>query len=192
MSHRRHVDLGSEPVASVCMLPRAQRRDACSHVAAVHGKRDVWRSCQRVEQDAAHAGDAHVAIAMYYTIIVVVSSLHCDHLSLSLSLSLAHSLTLSLCLSLSLSLALSHSYALSRSLHPQTAYTTDISTFTIHHAQLVREDGMLLKADRPATAIDAQFQAMMFGGWPGSGGGGGGGNTDRSLYVVLILETTEY
>ena len=34
--------------------------------------------------------------------------------------------------------------------------------------RLVREDGMVLKADRPATALDAQFQAMMFGGWPGS------------------------
>jgi hypothetical protein len=33
--------------------------------------------------------------------------------------------------------------------------------------QLCREDGMLLKADRPATAIDAQFQAMMFNTWPG-------------------------
>jgi len=32
---------------------------------------------------------------------------------------------------------------------------------------LVREDGMLLKADRPATAIDDQFQSMMFGNWPG-------------------------
>ena len=33
--------------------------------------------------------------------------------------------------------------------------------------QLIRADGMLLKADRPVTAIDAQFQAMMFGQWPG-------------------------
>lgn len=33
--------------------------------------------------------------------------------------------------------------------------------------QLIRADGMLLKADRPATAIDAQFQAMVFGAWPG-------------------------
>ena len=33
--------------------------------------------------------------------------------------------------------------------------------------QLIRADGVLLKADRPATAIDAQFQAMMFGSWPG-------------------------
>merc|ERR1719329_1402090 len=30
-----------------------------------------------------------------------------------------------------------------------------------------REDGLLLKPDRPATAIDAQFQAMMFQAWPG-------------------------
>jgi hypothetical protein len=34
--------------------------------------------------------------------------------------------------------------------------------------RLVRDDGLVLKADRPATAIDAQFQAMMFGGWPGT------------------------
>ena len=33
--------------------------------------------------------------------------------------------------------------------------------------QLIRADGMLLKADRPATAIDSQFQAMLFGAWPG-------------------------
>ena len=33
--------------------------------------------------------------------------------------------------------------------------------------QLCREDGVLLKPDRPATAIDAQFQAMMFHAWPG-------------------------
>jgi hypothetical protein len=33
--------------------------------------------------------------------------------------------------------------------------------------RLCRSDGMLLKADRPATAMDAQFQAMMFGSWPG-------------------------
>lgn len=39
--------------------------------------------------------------------------------------------------------------------------------------QLCREDGMLLKADRPATAIDAQFQAMMFNAWPGGKSGGG-------------------
>ena len=32
--------------------------------------------------------------------------------------------------------------------------------------QLIRADGMLLKADRPATAMDAQFQAMIFGSWP--------------------------
>jgi hypothetical protein len=32
--------------------------------------------------------------------------------------------------------------------------------------QLIRADGMLLKADRPVTAIDAQFQAMLFGAWP--------------------------
>ena len=32
--------------------------------------------------------------------------------------------------------------------------------------QLIRADGMLLKTDRPATAIDAQFQAMVFGSWP--------------------------
>jgi hypothetical protein len=38
--------------------------------------------------------------------------------------------------------------------------------------QLCREDGMLLKADRPATAIDAQFQAMMFNTWPGGKPGG--------------------
>ena len=38
-------------------------------------------------------------------------------------------------------------------------------------AQLAREDGMLLKADRPATAIDAQFQAMLFNAWPGQGEG---------------------
>jgi hypothetical protein len=31
--------------------------------------------------------------------------------------------------------------------------------------QLIRADGMLLKADRPVTAIDAQFQAMVFGAW---------------------------
>lgn len=30
-----------------------------------------------------------------------------------------------------------------------------------------REDGMILKPDRPATAIDAQFQAMLFHAWPG-------------------------
>jgi hypothetical protein len=29
-----------------------------------------------------------------------------------------------------------------------------------------RADGVVLKPDRPATAIDAQFQAMMFGAWP--------------------------
>ena len=33
--------------------------------------------------------------------------------------------------------------------------------------RLCRSDGVLLKADRPATAMDAQFQAMMFGAWPG-------------------------
>ena len=33
--------------------------------------------------------------------------------------------------------------------------------------QLCRQDGVVLKPDRPATAIDAQFQAMMFGSWPG-------------------------
>ena len=33
--------------------------------------------------------------------------------------------------------------------------------------QLAREDGMLLKPDRPATAIDAQFHAMLFDVWPG-------------------------
>ena len=33
--------------------------------------------------------------------------------------------------------------------------------------QLCREDGVLLKPDRPATAIDSQFQAMLFGAWPG-------------------------
>ena len=33
--------------------------------------------------------------------------------------------------------------------------------------RLCRSDGMLLKADRPATAMDAQFQAMMFQAWPG-------------------------
>lgn len=38
--------------------------------------------------------------------------------------------------------------------------------------QLCRADGMLLKADRPATAIDAQFQAMMFNAWPGGKPGG--------------------
>jgi hypothetical protein len=38
--------------------------------------------------------------------------------------------------------------------------------------QLCRKDGMLLKADRPATAIDAQFQAMMFNAWPGGKPGG--------------------
>ena len=32
---------------------------------------------------------------------------------------------------------------------------------------ICRDDGVILKADRPATAIDAQFNAMMFGGWPG-------------------------
>jgi hypothetical protein len=37
--------------------------------------------------------------------------------------------------------------------------------------QLVRADGLLLKADRPVTAIDAQFQAMLFGAWPGKGPG---------------------
>eukprot|EP00658_Telonema_sp_P-2_P020982 TRINITY_DN18331_c0_g1_i2.p1 TRINITY_DN18331_c0_g1~~TRINITY_DN18331_c0_g1_i2.p1 ORF type:complete len:431 (-),score=67.97 TRINITY_DN18331_c0_g1_i2:154-1446(-) len=35
--------------------------------------------------------------------------------------------------------------------------------------QLVRGDGLLLKPDRPATAIDRQFQAMVFGSWPGQG-----------------------
>lgn len=51
--------------------------------------------------------------------------------------------------------------------------------------QLIRKDGMLLKADRPATAIDGQFQAMMFGSWPGSGSSGGGGdpNGAGSLYT---------
>ena len=34
--------------------------------------------------------------------------------------------------------------------------------------QLIRADGLLLKADRPATAIDAQFQAMLFNAWPGT------------------------
>ena len=38
--------------------------------------------------------------------------------------------------------------------------------------QLIRSDGVLLKTDRPATAIDAQFHAMMFGEWPNGGGGG--------------------
>merc|ERR1712178_209912 len=33
--------------------------------------------------------------------------------------------------------------------------------------QLIRSDGLLLKPDRPATAIDAQFQAMVFNRWPG-------------------------
>ena len=33
---------------------------------------------------------------------------------------------------------------------------------------ICRDDGVILKPDRPATAIDAQFNAMMFGGWPGS------------------------
>ena len=33
--------------------------------------------------------------------------------------------------------------------------------------QLCRADGVLLKPDRPATAVDAQFQAMLFGSWPG-------------------------
>lgn len=33
--------------------------------------------------------------------------------------------------------------------------------------RLCRSDGMLLKADRPATAMDAQFQAMVFKAWPG-------------------------
>jgi hypothetical protein len=32
---------------------------------------------------------------------------------------------------------------------------------------ICREDGVILKPDRPATAIDAQFNAMMFGTWPG-------------------------
>merc|ERR1719183_604804 len=34
---------------------------------------------------------------------------------------------------------------------------------------LCREDGVLLKTDRPATPIDKQFQLSMFGGghWPG-------------------------
>ena len=40
--------------------------------------------------------------------------------------------------------------------------------------QLIRSDGMLLKPDRPATAIDAQFQAMLFGSWPGQHEGPGG------------------
>jgi hypothetical protein len=40
--------------------------------------------------------------------------------------------------------------------------------------QLIRSDGMLLKADRPATAIDAQFQAMLFGAWPGERAGPAG------------------
>jgi hypothetical protein len=39
--------------------------------------------------------------------------------------------------------------------------------------QLIRADGRLLKADRPATAIDAQFQAMLFGAWPGADPGPG-------------------
>ena len=40
---------------------------------------------------------------------------------------------------------------------------------------LCREDGVLLKADRPATPIDKQFQLSMFGGtkWPGQGGAPG-------------------
>ena len=42
--------------------------------------------------------------------------------------------------------------------------------------QLCREDGMLLKADRPATAIDAQFQAMMFDAWPGDSSSGSSGH----------------
>jgi hypothetical protein len=40
--------------------------------------------------------------------------------------------------------------------------------------QLICEDGMLLKADRPATTIDAQFQAMLFGAWPGTDPGPSG------------------
>ena len=48
--------------------------------------------------------------------------------------------------------------------------------------QLIRADGMLLKADRPATAIDAQFQAMMFGAWPGKQAGPG--ETPGSLFVM--------
>ena len=42
--------------------------------------------------------------------------------------------------------------------------------------QLCRSDGMLLKADRPATAIDAQFQAMMFDAWPGDSSSGSSGH----------------
>ena len=48
--------------------------------------------------------------------------------------------------------------------------------------QLIRADGVLLKADRPATAIDAQFQAMMFGAWPGQDPGPG--ETPGSLYTM--------
>eukprot|EP00936_MAST-01D_sp_MAST-1D-sp1_P001500 g1500.t1 len=33
--------------------------------------------------------------------------------------------------------------------------------------QTCRQDGVLLKPDRPATALDAQFNAMLFGQWPG-------------------------
>ena len=51
--------------------------------------------------------------------------------------------------------------------------------------QLIREDGMLLKADRPVTAIDAQFQAMMFGGWPGKSQGPAG---KGSLYTAQCDE----
>jgi hypothetical protein len=48
--------------------------------------------------------------------------------------------------------------------------------------QLIREDGLLLKADRPATAIDAQFQAMMFGAWPGGDPGPAG--KEGSLFTM--------
>jgi hypothetical protein len=48
--------------------------------------------------------------------------------------------------------------------------------------QLIREDGMLLKTDRPATAIDAQFQAMMFGAWPGDDPGPAG--KEGSLFTM--------
>ena len=47
--------------------------------------------------------------------------------------------------------------------------------------QLIRADGMLLKPDRPVTAIDGQFQAMMFGSWPGQSSQGPDG--PGSLYT---------
>jgi hypothetical protein len=47
--------------------------------------------------------------------------------------------------------------------------------------QLIRADGMLLKPDRPVTAIDGQFQAMMFGEWPGQASQGPDG--PGSLYT---------